>query len=112
MMPRSEQGEAPVADVTVQVLRAIRSEIQKTNAALDDLRDELLDGVAAVSRRIDETNARLDETNARVSGLHGSLENFRDETLFGFGSLRAEPRRREGRARQAHRPRAQERPPG
>ena len=110
-MPRNEQGEAPVADVTVQLLRAIRSEIQKTNAGLDELREELHDGVATVSRRIDETNARLDETNARVSGLHGSLENFRDETLFGLGSLRAEPRRRAGRARQAHPPRDQRRPP-
>jgi division protein CdvB (Snf7/Vps24/ESCRT-III family) len=52
-------------DLTLEILKDIRSEIRETRQDL--------------TRRIDETHARLDQTNARLDQTNGRLETLGSE---------------------------------
>ncbi len=85
-----------VSDLTIEVLKSIRSELQ-------GMRGEMRDGLAEVRRGLDQTNARLDETNARLDETNAKLEQLADFTQTGFKALIGQADRRfldhEGRLR-------------
>ena len=56
-------------DLTVQILKQIRSELRELHGRFDTLTDRVERGFAEVNARIDQTNARLDQVNVRLDNV-------------------------------------------
>ncbi len=94
------QENGNVSDLTIEVLKSIRSELQglrgEMKEGLAEVRSELREGLAEVRSEVHEVRRGLDETNAK-------LDQLADFTQTGFKALLAQGDRRfldhEGRLR-------------
>lgn len=67
-----------VSDLTIEVLRDIRSELRVMNGRIDDLNTRVETGLAAVEQRLEAgfgaVNQRLDSVLKIVGGHHTELD--------------------------------------
>ena len=70
----SDKTDRPVAELTLEVLREIRSEARETNSRLTSLEGEMRRGFDGVNRRID--NLLLGEHREEHESLRGRVDRI------------------------------------